>query len=152
MTVHRRYEVLGILMTFHAFPRDVMDKYCLVECVVPPGRGAPPNHHAGETEAFYVLDGIVEFTIDGQTRSHGAGAHVAIPDGAVHAFTAVGERPARILILNAPGHMHEAFFTSVGTPVADDRTVPQPPDGPPDVAHVVAVAERSGMTILPPPA
>ncbi|WP_067336929.1 cupin domain-containing protein [Stappia indica] len=148
----RTYETLGILMKFHAFPGDTLGKYCLVEAVVPPGLGAPPNHHAGETEAFYVLEGEVEFMVAGETRVAGPGSHVPIPDGAVHAFTARGTTPARVLILNAPGHMHERFFTELGTPVAEGTAAPAPMDGPPDVAKVMQVAGATGMTILPPPA
>jgi len=146
----RSYETLGILMRFHAFPEDVQRKYCLVEAVVPPGLGAPPNHHAGETEAFYVLDGEIEFTIDGETRVAGAGDFVPIPDGAVHAFTAGGEGAARVLILNAPGEMHAAFFTELGAEVDDGRRAPAAMPAPPDGPHVANVAARAGMTILPP--
>ncbi|WP_417770524.1 cupin domain-containing protein [Stappia sp.] len=146
----RTYETLGILLKFHAFPGDTQDKFCLVEAVVPPGLGAPPNHHAGETEAFYMLDGEIEFMIDGETRLARRGDHVPIPDGAVHAFTAKGETPARVLIVNAPGHMHERFFTELGHPVADETLVPAPMDGPPDIANVMRVAGETGMTILPP--
>lgn len=145
----RKYNVLNIMMKFHAFPAEVADRYCLVECTVPVGAGAPPNHHAGETEAFYVLEGAVDFTIAGARRHAVAGDFVAIPDGAVHAFEAVGAAPARLLILNAPGHMHEGFFTGVGTPLPADQTeLPAP--AAPDIAKVLAVARETGMTILPP--
>ena len=127
-----------------------MGKFCLVEAVVPPGLGAPPNHHAGETEAFFVLEGAIDFTVEGEHRHATAGEYVAIPDGAVHAFRAAGETPARVLILNAPGNMHEAFFTQLGTPVDADKTAPDPMDGPPDVAAVARIATDVGMTILPP--
>ncbi|WP_375690918.1 cupin domain-containing protein [Pseudooceanicola sp. LIPI14-2-Ac024] len=147
---HRTYEVLGILMTFHAFPDDVEGKYCLVEAVVPPGCGAPPNHHAGETEAFHVLDGAFEFMIDGQATRAGPGDHIRIPDGAVHAFSAVGDSAGRVLILNAPGRMHEAFFTAIGEPVPAETRVPRPMEGPPDVAAVVAAAEAAGMVLMAP--
>lgn len=147
----RTYETLGILMKFHAFPGDTEGRFCLVEAVVPPGLGAPPNHHAGETETFYVLDGTVEFMVDGETKRLSAGDCLNIPDGAVHAFSAQGGTPARILILNAPGVMHEAFFTGLGREVPADRTAPAPMDGPPDVAKVVEMAASVGMTILPPP-
>lgn len=146
----RTYETLGILMKFHAFPEDVQGKYCLVEAVVPPGLGAPPNHHAGETEAFHVLEGEIEFMVNGETILARAGDHVRIPDGAPHAFAATGETPARVLILNAPGLMHDRFFTEVGRPVPDDTVAPAPMDGPPDVAKVMEVAQAVGMTILAP--
>lgn len=146
---HRTYEVLNTLMRFHAFPDEVMGKYCLVECLVPVGGGAPPNHHAGETEAFFVLDGRVAFRIGDQDVLAGAGQFVSIPDGVVHAFQAVGSAPARLLILNAPGRMHEAFFTGVGRQLPETRTeLPDPSE--PDLARVLAAAEAVGMTIIAP--
>ena len=68
----------------------------------------------------------------------------------MHSFQAVGPEPARLLIINAPGHMHEAFFTRTGHPVADATTAPQPQDGPPDVARILSVAADVGMVIVPP--
>ncbi|MDQ7261907.1 cupin domain-containing protein [Paracoccus sp. PS-1] len=145
----RKYNVLNILMSFHAFPDEVQGKYCLVECIVPVGAGAPPNHHAGETEAFYILDGEVAFLIDGKERLARSGDFVPIPDGAVHAFKAVGAAPARLLILNAPGRMHQQFFTSIGEALPEDFIgLPAPKE--PDLPAILASAAAAGMTILPP--
>ena len=145
----RTYNVLNILMKFHAFPSETMGKFCFVECLVPVGAGAPPNHHAGETEAFYVIDGQVGFMLDGQEILAGPGDHVAIPDGAVHAFQAVGDKPARLLIINAPGNMHDKFFTGIGEPLPETQ-VDLPEPGAPDIPAVMAMAEEVGMTILAP--
>ena len=145
----RTYDVLGLLLKFHAFPADVQDKYCLVEALVPPGGGAPMNQHAGETECFYVLGGRIEFTVADQTRIAGAGEYVPIPDGAPHAFRAIGDAPARVLILNAPGHMHEVFFTGVGEVLPEDQ-VELPAPREPDLAHLTATAAAAGMTFLRP--
>ena len=150
MTAPRNYDAMGILFRFHAFLGETMGKFCLVEAVVPPGLGAPPNHHAGETEAFYVLSGEIAFTLAGETQRVQKGGFVSVPDGAVHAFQAIGSEPARLLIINAPGHMHEAFFTRTDRPVADATATPQPLDGPPDVARILSVAADVGMVIVPP--
>lgn len=145
----RTYDVLGNVLTFLAFPEEVQGKYCLVEAIVPKGAGAPPNKHAGETEAFYILEGEVGFMVNGIEFVAHAGDHVAVPDGAVHAFSGLSER-ARMLILNAPGTMHDAFFTGVGTPLPDGATEPLPPEGPPDVPALMAFAADQGMTIVAP--
>ena len=145
----RTYNVLNILLRFHAFPSETMGKFCLVECLVPPGAGAPPNHHAGETESFYVLDGQVGFMVDGQDILAGPGDHIAVPDGAVHAFQAVGDKPARLLIINAPGDMHDAFYSGIGVPLPDDqKELPAPSE--PDIPMVLAKANEVGMTVLGP--
>lgn len=145
----RTYDVLGNVLKFHAFPEEVQNKYCLVEAIVPKGRGAPPNHHAGETEAFFMLEGEIAFHVDGREILARAGDHVAIPDGAVHAFAAVSET-ARVLILNAPGQMHDDFFTGVGQVLPEGATEPLPPSGPPDIPALVAFAAAKGMTVLAP--
>ncbi len=85
---------------------------------------------------------------NGETQLATSGSHVTIPDGAMHAFTAKCNLPARLLILNAPGHMHVRFFTELSNPVPDDTVHPAPMDGPPDLAMVISVAESVGMTTL----
>ena len=145
----RTYDVLGNVLKFLTFPSESDGKFSLVEAIVPKGVGAPPNHHAGEAEAFYVLEGEIGFHLDGQDIVARAGDHIQIPDGAVHAFKGIAGT-SRLLIVNAPGHMHDAFFTGVGTPLPDGATEPLPPEGPPDVPALVAFAASHGMTILAP--
>lgn len=146
----RKFSVLNIFMNFHAFPDETDGRYCMIECLVPVGAGAPLNHHAGETEAFYVLEGEVEFLVGDQNRLARAGDFIAIPDGAMHAFHATGDSPARMLVLNAPGRMHAEFFTRVGSRLPADHTgLPAP--AAPDIPAVLAVAREVGLTILPPP-
>ena len=146
----RTYHLLGNLLTFHAFPSETGDRYTLVEIKTAPGAGAPPNHHAGEDECFFVLEGEFGFLVDGQTISATAGDFVKIPDGAVHAFTCTGDRPGRLIGINAPGLMHDIFFTQAGEAMPDGTTDVPAPDGPPDIPAIMAVANKAGMTILPP--
>ena len=150
MSDHRHYNVFGLLVSFRVLPKEVEDKFALMEAVVPPGLGAPLNSHAGESEAFKILDGEFDFFVDGQKVPARAGDTVVIPDGAAHAFTCTGARPGRLMIVNAPGHMHVEFFRGVGETLADDITLPEPPAGPPDMAKVMQVAQATGMTLLPP--
>ena len=86
----RTYDVLGNVLKFLTFPSESDGKFAMVEAIVPKGAGAPPNHHAGEAEAFYVLEGEIGFHLDGQDIVAKAGDHIQIPDGAVHAFQTVG--------------------------------------------------------------
>ena len=50
----RTYALLGQIAKFHCFPEETEGKYCFVEIISPPGTGAPPNHHAGEMETFFM--------------------------------------------------------------------------------------------------
>ncbi|ROU01275.1 cupin domain-containing protein [Histidinibacterium lentulum] len=150
MSDHRHYNVFGLLVSFRVLPEEVENKFVLMDALVPPGLGAPPNFHGGETEVFRVMEGEFDFLIDGQKVSARSGDTVVVPDGAVHAFTCTGARPGRLEIINAPGRMHVDFFRGVGEPMPDDRTLPAPPAGPPDMAKVMQVAEATGLKLVPP--
>ncbi|WP_171241452.1 cupin domain-containing protein [Ruegeria sp. HKCCA5491] len=146
----RIYHLLGNLLTFHAFPAETGDRYTIVEIKTAPGAGAPPNHHAGEDESFFVLDGEFEFLVDGETIKVSGGDFVKVPDGAVHAFTCTSAQPGRLLCVNSPGAMHDTFFTQAGEAMPDGTTEIPVMDAPPDIPAIMAVATSAGMTILAP--
>jgi quercetin dioxygenase-like cupin family protein len=146
----RTYDVFGLLLKFRVLPEEVAGKFCLVEAVVPPGLGAPMNAHPGESECFQVLEGDFDFSIGDQVLRAVTGAVVVVPEGALHAFVCTGTAPGRLAIINAPGRMHVDFFTGIGRKLPDSVEAPQPPDGPPDMANVMRVAQKVGMTLLPP--
>lgn len=146
----RNYHLLGNLLTFHAFPAETGNRCAIIEIKSAPGAGAPPNHHAGEDESFFVIEGEFEFFLDGETRRVSDGDFVKVPEGAIHAFTCIGEKPGRLLCVNAPGAMHDTFFTEAGEALPEGTTEIPAPDGPPDIPAVLAVANKIGMTILAP--
>ena len=49
--------------------------------------GGPPAHHHPWDEAFFVLEGEVEISIENVARTLGPGSYVHIPAGTVHAYT-----------------------------------------------------------------
>jgi quercetin dioxygenase-like cupin family protein len=63
--------------------------------------GATPHFHEHHTDAFYVLEGELEFTLGRETRRGGPGTAVVAPPGVVHAFSGTGER-ARFLNIHSP--------------------------------------------------
>ncbi|MFN3937667.1 MAG: cupin domain-containing protein [Gemmobacter sp.] len=148
--VSRTYDVFGMLLKFRVLPDDVEGKFCIVEAIVPPGLGAPPNAHAGESECFLVLEGTFEFRIGDRTVQGSPGSWIVVPEGAPHSFVCTGSSPGRLAITNAPGRMHVDFFTGVGHPLPDEVETPQPPAGPPDMAVVMRVARDAGLVLLPP--
>lgn len=75
MPEQRHFDVFGLLVSFRVLPEEVDGKFALIEALVPPGLGAPPNAHAGEAEVFRVLDGQFEFMIAGETVAAGAGGY-----------------------------------------------------------------------------
>ena len=51
-----------------------------------PFDGPDPHTHADHTDAFYVLEGEVEFHVDGRAFRAGPGTFVAAPPGTLHGF------------------------------------------------------------------
>jgi mannose-6-phosphate isomerase-like protein (cupin superfamily) len=145
------YHLLGNLIRFHVNSSDTGGAYCLVESLTAPGAGAPPNRHPGEDEAFFILDGTFEFMVEGETTTATSGQFVKIPNGALHAFRNSGRAPGRMLIINTPGRMHDAFFSQAGDKLPPDtRELPAPTGEAPDIARILAVAEQTGMQFVPP--
>jgi quercetin dioxygenase-like cupin family protein len=142
------YYLVGILLRF--LVRDPDAGYCLVEGLVAPGAGPPPNRHPADDEAFYVLDGTFEFGIGEQTRVATAGEFVKVPRGEVHTFRNIGQAPARMLILNTPGTVHIGFFSEAGQPMPPGTRDLPPPSGPPDVPRLLEIGRQNGIEFLVP--
>jgi len=120
----------------------------------PSGNSSKRNVSAGvklgtrtQEETFYVLEGEMEFVTAGVTTRAAAGSLVRIPRGVLRDYRNVGSKPARVLVLYAPGGF-EGFFEEVGELVTDHSA---PPEDPPDVGKLVAAAAKYGSEIPPPP-
>ena len=147
---HRTYHLLGSLIKFHAFPEETGGGCGIVEILTAPGAGAPPHKHPGEDENFFVLDGQFEFDLDGKKLDVETGDFVKIPNGRVHAFKCVGNKPGRLLNVTSPGTMHEVFFTQGGDPVPEGTVEFPATDGPPDIDPIMSFHVWIGMSILNP--
>ena len=133
-----RLDVLGDRQTVKISGDETGGAFALIENVNPPGAGIPPHVHRREDEAFYVLEGRVEFTVEGEPHEVEAGGVVFLPRGTAHGFRVVGDRPARMLILLAPAGL-ERYFRRL----AALDTMPEP-------AALAAMSEPYGIEFLPP--
>jgi quercetin dioxygenase-like cupin family protein len=61
-----------------------------------------PHAHDDHVDAFYVLEGEVEFTVDEEVVRAAPGTLVAAPPGTRHGFRNPGPGRARVLNLHAP--------------------------------------------------
>src|SRR5438309_1705849 len=61
-------------------------------------------------EAFYVLEGELLLQIGDKVERAPAGTFAFCPAGCVHAFRALGERRARVLIMALPPGAGEGYF------------------------------------------
>jgi mannose-6-phosphate isomerase-like protein (cupin superfamily) len=80
----------------------------------------PPLHvHDREDECFYILDGELSVRCGGEVFDAGAGSFVFLPRGRPHRFWAPA-RPARLLLIVAPGGI-EDYFAEINSASTDDE-------------------------------
>ena len=142
---------LNGLMTTKAEIDETGGAYCLMEHVLTPACDPPMHVHANEEEAFYVLEGEIDFEVDGAVVSARPGTFALAPRGRPHRFE-VRTPVARVLVLTsaagAVGGGARRFFSAAGEP-APSAVLPEPQD--PDPVRLTALAAEHGITILPPP-
>jgi quercetin dioxygenase-like cupin family protein len=132
---------------FLATGADTNGRYATWEAVVPPG-GPPPHVHSREEEGFYVLEGEITFTVNGERVVATAGTFANMPVGTPHGFRNESDKPARMLISVAPAGLEEMFF-EVGVALAEGSTTALPPSKE-EIEKLLAVAPKYGIEILLP--
>jgi quercetin dioxygenase-like cupin family protein len=133
--------VLGMPLTMLCEGRETGGAWSLFEEEVPLGMGPPPHRHDWD-EAYYILEGKIEFMIDGRPVSSSRGDFNYLPRGTVHGFKGASDTPARVLIFAAPAHGSE-FFQEVNHEV---RRVPE------DLSKIPEIGQRHGIEFMPAPA
>ena len=116
------------------------------EVMVPAGQKLPAPAHKNDAyeETLYGIEGVLTWTIDGKAIEVGPGQAVCIPRGTVHRFDNFGTEDVKQLSIVTPAIMSPAYFR-------DAREVlTAAAGGPPDVAKMVEVFRRHGMTIAAP--
>lgn len=122
----RQFSAPGVDVTMLAGADETDGVWSLFEYEAEAGfEGPPPHWHEEMVEGFYVLDGAVEFTIDGQSQTAGSGEYVHVSTHAVHAFEVTGDGPGRFLLQVAPGGF-EGYFAELASLIApEDRWPPE---------------------------
>jgi quercetin dioxygenase-like cupin family protein len=79
------------------------EELALIEFEIAPGFDGPdPHSHDDHIDSFYVLEGEVDFFVEGEWMRVPAGSYVAAPLGVTHAFANKGDQRARLLNIHAP--------------------------------------------------
>lgn len=140
--------VVGDVYRFLATGKETNGRYASFEALVPPGGGPPPHVHSREEESFYVLEGEITFTVNGERIVATAGSFANMPVGTPHAFKNESDRPARMIISVAPAGLEEMFF-EFGVPVAPGTQTAAPPTDA-EIQKLIEIAPKYGITLLPP--
>jgi mannose-6-phosphate isomerase-like protein (cupin superfamily) len=79
---------------------------------IAPGRELESHVHAGEDDAFYILEGELTFVFASDTATAGPGSFVLVPPEVRHGFRNDTAEPVRMLNVHAPA----GFDRRIGLP------------------------------------
>lgn len=109
----------------------------LFEMTIPAGAHVPPPHsHTDNEECVYVLEGVLRYTVDDETRDLRAGDWMSTPRGCVHQFSNPGPGTSRSLVMMTPD-IGAQFFVDVAALAGAG--------GPPDRTKLLEVMTRYGL-------
>jgi len=74
----------------------------VLESLIRPGGGPAPHRHRRHAEAFYVLEGRIEYRVGDRRVTATAGTCVLAPAGVAHGFRNAAPGDARHLVITAP--------------------------------------------------
>lgn len=104
------YEAPGLRVTVKVSSEQSGTAYSLLEYELSPGLKGPALHyHERSDETFYVLEGNIRFTLNGETIDARPGDSLFVPRGTIHTFSNPLPAPARMLSLFSPGGF-EGYF------------------------------------------
>ncbi len=82
--------------------------------------GPPPHHHLKFSEFFMVLDGEMEFIINGEKRVVQKGESIDIPTGTIHTFRNPTSQTVRWLNIHSPKGF-SSIFEKFSVPENDEK-------------------------------
>jgi quercetin dioxygenase-like cupin family protein len=104
--------------------------------------GIPSHVHTREDETFYILEGQFSFIAGGKLMLAGPGDCVFGPRNVIHSWRCISPQGGRAVLVATPGGF-ENFLAEM------EAVFPPTPETMP---AMFAVAERHGLTMLPPEA
>ncbi|OSZ63222.1 hypothetical protein CAP39_14245 [Sphingomonas sp. IBVSS1] len=108
---------------------------------VPPGGSVPPHSHAAEEECYFLLDGMLDLMVAGETRRLGPGDFGHVLPGTLHGYANAGSDPVRFLAWTAGGPVDE-FFEEMSRKVTEM---------PRDADRMAMLTRRYGINMAGPP-
>ena len=133
----KKLNVIGDHMTIKLSGEDTSGQFTFFEQENEPGVGIPPHVHANEDEVFKVVEGKVEFWLDGKTKVMEAGDVIYAPKGVPHTWKVIGEQKAKVDVSVFPAGLEKMF-----------EELSRLPAGPPDKELVTGIVGRYGINFV----
>lgn len=109
------------------------------EATVMPGSVVPDHKHVFD-EAFYILEGSIEMSADGEKLTATPGSYINIKGGIVHGYHNTTSEVVRYLTWTHPSGIGH-FFSEI------NKNVKKLPE---DLGQMVSIAEKHKIEIMPP--
>jgi len=100
---------------------EAKGQFGVIESVIPPSGGPALHRHQRYDEAFYVLEGPIEYRVGERWVTATAGTFVFAPAGSAHGFRNGGASDARHLVIAAP--VEALDMIEAASSVAPDQIV-----------------------------
>ena len=117
---------------------DTNGSVAMFEFRVPVGAKVPlPHSHKHYDETIYGVEGVLTFTVDGQSVDIVPGGSCFVQRGAVHGFNNLKQTDAKALAIVTPALIGPDYFKETAAIVNAG--------GPPDVEKLRAVMVKHGL-------
>ncbi|MCK7591516.1 cupin domain-containing protein [Subsaxibacter sp. CAU 1640] len=134
--------VLGHKVT----PFDTTGDYDLMMAETPPNVPGPPPHlHHSYKEVFLIVEGEMEFMVNGETKIYKAGESVEVLPNTLHTFSNISNQPCKWVNIHSPKGFRD-FFETTGIPV-DESDAQQRSVAPEMIQKVIQTAANYDMHI-----
>ncbi len=124
--------------------------YAVIDMLVPPSGGPGPHAHKDMQEMFYVVEGEIEFKMEGGSYTAKKGSFVNIPlGGAVHSFKNKTDNIAHLLCTVVPAGL-DSFFQEIGKPVEAGTFLAPSALTAEEIDMLKTLADKYGQQLYPP--
>lgn len=136
----------GGLHIWKLLAEDTDGAFFLFEDTMVKDKTTPLHLHPEAHEMTYVIDGEIEVAVDGHRSRVRTGGMSFVPKGVPHAFIVVSAE-ARLITIQSPGGVGQAFYRGASDPAVDDSV-----DNV-DIPRLQATAAENprGIELLGPP-
>lgn len=112
-------------------------------------QGPPPHLHGSYQETFLILEGEMEFFIDGEIKTLTSGESMDVPTGTLHTFNNKSDQTCKWVNIHSPKGFFR-FFEEMGVPDTEEGARHKSVQ-PEIIEKVITMASDFDMTIPPPP-
>ena len=133
----RKLNILGDHQLIKLTGKDTDGKFTVILQDNPPNTQIPMHVHENEDELYKVVEGEVEFTVDGKTTLLKSGDTIFLPRGIPHTWKVIGINNAKVDLIISPSGIENMF-----------EELNLLPAGPPDFAKVGEICGRYGIDFV----